>query len=58
MGTTSMPSAAGAADHRSQPRRRGEELYAFLMHGAPVPEEVLTGIVDNVLLPLLTSPAA
>lgn len=27
--------------------------HYFLMHGAPVPDEVLTGIVDNVLLPLL-----
>lgn len=29
--------------------------HYFLMHGAPVPDEVLTGIVDNVLLPLLTA---
>jgi hypothetical protein len=28
--------------------------HHFLMHGAPIPDEVLTGIVDNVLLPLLT----
>jgi AcrR family transcriptional regulator len=27
--------------------------HHFLMHGAPVPDDVLTGIVDNVLLPLL-----
>lgn len=31
--------------------------HHFLMHGAPIPDEVLTGIVDNVLLPLLTAPA-
>jgi AcrR family transcriptional regulator len=30
--------------------------HHFLMHGAPIPDEVLTGIVDNVLLPLLTTP--
>ena len=30
MGTTPMPAAAGAADHRGQPRRRGEELYAAI----------------------------
>ena len=29
--------------------------HHFLMHGAPIPDEVLTGIVDNILLPLLTS---
>ncbi len=29
--------------------------HHFLMHGAPIPDEVLTGIVDNVLLPLLTA---
>jgi AcrR family transcriptional regulator len=29
--------------------------HYFLMHGAPIPDEVLTGIVDNVLLPLLTA---
>lgn len=29
--------------------------HYFLMHGAPIPDEVLTGIVDNVLLPLLTT---
>lgn len=27
--------------------------YHFLIHGAPIPDEVLTGIVDNVALPLL-----
>lgn len=27
--------------------------HHFLMRGAPIPDEVLTGIVDNVLLPLL-----
>ena len=32
--------------------------HHFLMRGAPIPDEVLTGIVDNVLLPLLTAPAA
>jgi AcrR family transcriptional regulator len=31
--------------------------HHFLMHGAPIPDEVLTGIVDNVLLPLLTAPS-
>jgi AcrR family transcriptional regulator len=30
--------------------------HHFLMHGAPVPDEALTAIVDNVLLPLLTAP--
>jgi AcrR family transcriptional regulator len=29
--------------------------HHFLMRGAPIPDEVLTGIVDNVLLPLLTA---
>ena len=29
--------------------------HHFLIHGAPIPDEVLTGIVDNVLLPLLTA---
>lgn len=28
--------------------------HHFLMHGAPIPDDVLTGIVDHVLLPLLT----
>lgn len=32
--------------------------HHFLMHGAPIPDDVLTGIVDNVLLPLLTDPRA
>jgi hypothetical protein len=27
------------------------------MHGAPIPDDVVTGIVDNVLLPLLTTAA-
>lgn len=27
--------------------------HHFLIHGAPIPDDVLTGIVDNVLLPLL-----
>jgi AcrR family transcriptional regulator len=31
--------------------------HHFLMHGAPIPDDVLTGIVDNVLLPLLTAAA-
>jgi AcrR family transcriptional regulator len=31
--------------------------YHFLIHGAPIPDEVLTGIVDNILLPLLTTTA-
>jgi AcrR family transcriptional regulator len=31
--------------------------HYFLMHGAPIPNDVLTGIVDNVLLPLLTTAA-
>jgi Tetracyclin repressor-like, C-terminal domain len=30
--------------------------YHFLVHGTPIPDDVLTGIVDNVLLPLLTLP--
>ena len=29
--------------------------HHFLMHGTPVPDEVLTRIVDNVLLPLITA---
>jgi AcrR family transcriptional regulator len=29
--------------------------HHFLIHGTPIPDEVLTGIVDNVLLPLLTA---
>jgi hypothetical protein len=32
--------------------------HHFLIHGAPIPDEVLTGIVDNILLPLLTAAAA
>jgi hypothetical protein len=31
--------------------------HYFLTRGAPIPDHVLTGIVDNVLLPLLTLPA-
>ena len=31
--------------------------HHFLFHGAPIPDEVLTGIVDDVLLPLLTGSA-
>jgi hypothetical protein len=31
--------------------------HHFLIHGAPIPDEVLTGIIDDVLLPLLTRPA-
>lgn len=27
--------------------------HHFLFHGAPIPDEVLTGIVDDILLPLL-----
>lgn len=27
--------------------------HHFLIHGTPIPDDVLTGIVDNVLLPLL-----
>jgi AcrR family transcriptional regulator len=32
--------------------------HHFLIHGAPIGDEVLTGIVDEVLLPLLTTAAA
>lgn len=32
--------------------------YDFLIFGAPVPDDVITGIVDNVLLPLLTTAAS
>jgi AcrR family transcriptional regulator len=32
--------------------------HHFLMHGTPVPDDVLTGIVDNILLPLLTTAPA
>ena len=28
--------------------------HHFLIHGAPIPDDVLTGIVDDILLPLLT----
>jgi AcrR family transcriptional regulator len=28
--------------------------HHFLIHGTPIPDDVLTGIVDDVLLPLLT----
>jgi AcrR family transcriptional regulator len=31
--------------------------HNFLIHGAPIPDDVLTGIVDEVLLPLLTTAA-
>jgi AcrR family transcriptional regulator len=31
--------------------------HHFLFYGPPIPDEVLTGIVDDVLLPLLTRPA-
>jgi AcrR family transcriptional regulator len=31
--------------------------HHFLMHGTPIPDNVLTEIVDNVLLPLLTTAA-
>jgi hypothetical protein len=32
--------------------------HHFLFHGAPIPDEVLTGIVDDILVPLLTRPPA
>jgi AcrR family transcriptional regulator len=32
--------------------------HHFLIHGAPIPDDVLTGIVDNILLPLLTGAAS
>jgi len=32
--------------------------HHFLFHGAPIPDEVLIGIVDGILLPLLTNPAS
>jgi AcrR family transcriptional regulator len=32
--------------------------HHFLIHGAPIPDDLLTGIVDNILLPLLTLEAA
>jgi AcrR family transcriptional regulator len=31
--------------------------YHFLVYGAPIPDELLTGIVDDILLPVLTAPA-
>jgi hypothetical protein len=31
--------------------------HYFLIHGAPIPDDVLTGIVDDVLLPLLATAA-
>jgi AcrR family transcriptional regulator len=31
--------------------------YHFLIYGAPIPDDVTTGIVDNILLPLLTATA-
>jgi AcrR family transcriptional regulator len=31
--------------------------HHFLIHGAPIPDDLLTGIVDNILLPLLTTAA-
>jgi AcrR family transcriptional regulator len=31
--------------------------HHFLFHGAPIPDDVLTGIVDSILLPLLTTAA-
>jgi AcrR family transcriptional regulator len=31
--------------------------YHFLVHGAPIPDEVLRDIVDDLLLPLLAKPA-
>ena len=30
MATAREPAAAGGADHRARPRRRGEELYAAI----------------------------
>lgn len=32
--------------------------YHFLVHGAPIPDEVLRNVVDDLLLPLLTNPDA
>jgi AcrR family transcriptional regulator len=32
--------------------------HHFLIYGAPVPDQVLVRIVDDILLPLLTNPAA
>jgi AcrR family transcriptional regulator len=31
--------------------------HHFLFHGAPIPDDVLTGIVDDILMPLLTGSA-
>jgi hypothetical protein len=31
--------------------------HHFLIHGAPIPDDVLTGMVGNILLPLLTTAA-
>jgi AcrR family transcriptional regulator len=31
--------------------------HHFLIHGAPIPDDMLTGIVDDILLPLLTRAA-
>jgi len=32
--------------------------HHFLIYGAPIPDEFLRGVVDDILLPLLTMPAA
>jgi AcrR family transcriptional regulator len=32
--------------------------HHFLFHGAPIPDDVLTGVVDDILLPLLTGSAS
>jgi len=32
--------------------------HHFLIYGAPIPDDVLCGVVDDLLLPLLTSPAS
>jgi hypothetical protein len=37
----------------SQPSQAGIDHH-FLIYGTPIPDDVLAGIVDNVLLPLLT----
>lgn len=29
--------------------------HHFLLHGAPIPDDIIVGIVDNILLPLLTT---
>lgn len=31
--------------------------HHFLLHGAPIPDDTVVGIVDNILLPLLTTAA-